>query len=276
MADRMIHATGTIGMILASISTLALGGCGEKQQPANESVPAPVKAIAEPVLPIPLPVPLPVLTRRDLIVAAAAATDAVAAGAAVAPNNAALLGRRFEVRLPFGCNGPAPADETQWAGWTINAGSGALKLSARSELSAEDPWLRAIAGGAEFEAAEGFWMRRPWTAAETCPAQPDSAPEPGETQTLALVQLFAAEAPRTRQRGGRPYTSTIKLSDEGTEGPRTFRLLLEGRVTGFADRQPVHCSQSSASARPRCAIAVEFTRLAFEDADARIMAEWRY
>jgi hypothetical protein len=272
----MIHATGTIGMILASMSMLVLGSCSETQQPANESVLAPVNAVAEPALPIPLPVPLPVLRRRDLIVAAAAAADAVAGGTAVAPSNAALLGRRFEVRLPFGCDGPAPADDTQWAGWTMNTESGALKLSARSELSAEDPWVHAIAGGTGFEAAEGFWMRRPWTAAEACPAQPDFAPEPGETQTLALVQLFAAEAPRTRQRGGRPYTSTIKLSDEERERPRTFRLLLEGRVTGFADRQPVHCSQSAASARPRCAIAVEFTRIAFEDADARIVAEWRY
>lgn len=274
MTGWVIQMRRAIGAILAGAGTLALGGCGGAPQVANENVAAPVNTAAEPALPIPLPVPLPVLTRGDLIKAAAAATDAIAGGTAVAPGNAALLGRRFEVRLPFGCDGPA-VDDTGWAGWTVNPETDALKLSARSELSGDDPWVQAVANGTEFETAEGFWVRRPWTGAETCPA-PLEAREPAEAETLALIQLFTADAPRTRQRGNRPYASTTKVPDEERALPRRYRLLLEGRVAGFADRQPIRCTQASGSARPRCAIAVAFDRVAFEEAGTgTIIAEWR-
>lgn len=74
-----------------------------------------------------------------------------------------------------------------------------------------------------------------------------------------------------------PLDQHGKVTDEKRAQMRQFRLLLEGRITGFADRQPVYCSQSAPSLRPRCAIAVEFTRVAFEDAgDGGIVAEWRY
>ena len=262
--------------MLASIAVLSTCGCGDAQQPANQVAATPAdNAAAKPVLAVPLPVPLPALTRRDLIAAASAAADAVAGASAIPASNAALLGRSFEVRLPFGCEGPGQVEADQWAGWSIDSENGALKLSARSELSVEDPWVRAI-GGDAFDAAEGFWVRRPWTSAETCPA-PSSNSAPAETETLALIQLFSPDAPRTRQRRNRPWTSTIKVTDEKRAQMRQFRLLLEGRITGFADRQPVHCSQSAPSLRPRCAIAVEFTRVAFEDAgDGGIVAEWRY
>lgn len=277
MAYRTNRRNPGIRLLLASMAALSGSGCSEAPQPVNQVTATPVdNAAAKPVLPVPLPVPLPALTRRDLIAAASAAADAVAGATTIPASNAALLGRSFAVRLPFGCDGPGEFKEDQWAGWSINPESGALKLSARSELSAADPWVRAI-GGDAFETVEGFWVRRPWTSAESCPARSAGDAGPAEAETLALIQLFSADAPRTRQRGNRPWTSTIKAAEEEREGMRQFRLLLEGRVTGYADRQPVHCSQSAPSLRPRCAIAVEFTRIAFEDArDGGIVAEWRY
>lgn len=271
------HANRSICLILAAAAALGLSGCGEAPQPANDTASVqPANAATETVLPVPLPVPLPDLTRRDLIAAAAAAADAVAAGTPVPAASAGLLGRRFAIRLPFGCEGPQPA-EAAWASWNVNPDSGALKLSARSELAADDPWLRAIAAVTPFEAVEGFWIRRPWTSAETCPPPTAGSPAAAEPETLALVELFGADASRTRQRGGRPYTATVKLDGKDASAPHRYRLLLEGRVEGFSDRQPVHCAQETPGNRPRCAIAVEFTRVAFESmADASIAAEWRY
>lgn len=271
------HASGPISLVVAGVATLGLTSCSEAPQPSdNIAAAATGNVTAKTPLPVPVPVPLPILRRGDLIAAAAAAADAAAAGTALPSANRALVGRRFEVRLPFGCEGPMPAGEAAWAGWSMDPDTRALKLTARNEMSAEDPWLRGIVGGTAFEAAEGFWIRRPWTSAEACPAHGGAIPVAADAETLAVVEFFPPDASRTRQRRDRPYAATIKPDAQAAPTPR-YRLLLEGRVAGFADRQPVHCLQVAPAIRPRCAIAVTFTRVAFEDeTDGNIPAEWRF
>ncbi len=251
------------------------------------AAPAPV---ARPVLPI-LPAPLPPLNRAELIAAVAEVRDAVAGGGPVPPNSA-MIGRSFTVRLPFGCEGPSSKDDSGWAGWHFNPKTRVLKLWAHPENWSDEPWIAAIADGRPFESVEGFWMRRPWTSAETCPARPDATPDAdtptGEAvetpadanaeaaQTLGLAQFFSAGTPRTLRRGDRPYNYTVRRRDDTQEEGHDYLLSLSGRIARFADGRPINCTGDDPLLPPRCLIAVEFGRVAFEDPrDGATLSEWR-
>ena len=93
--------------------------------------------------------------------------------------------------------------------------------------------------------------------------------------SLALVQYFSPDASRTLRRGNRPYTYTAKLAADRQAPPRALRVKLVGRISGFADGQPIHCVLKSPSKPPICAIAVEFTQVVLEDASTgESLSEW--
>lgn len=239
-----------------------------------EDAPSPKPAQAEPKQPprvevpkIPvIPVPPPPLDRAALLAAAASAADAVASGSAMPQSNAQLVGRSFILRMPFGCAGEL-TDETKdaWAGWSFNPKSRALRLSARANNLADTDWVKTLATDMKFDAVEGFWIRRPWTSADQCPAEGGALTDVGvpQGQRLGIAQFYSPDGPRTLRRGDRPYSSTVKLPEGEMPSARGYQLQLEGKVSGFADGQPVHCFQQDASVAPRCLIAVQFERVAF-------------
>jgi len=226
----------------------------------------------------PVPIALPTLGRRDLIAAAAAARDATASGRDLPNANKELVDRAFEIRLPFGCKGPGPDD---WAGWVYNSATKALRLTAHVEEWDRLPWINRIAGSMAFDAVEGFWMRRPWTSAESCPQPPETDPEGDPatkpaSQSLGIAQFFAPGSARTLRRGTRPYAYTLKVAEPVADALREYALVIKGRVANFDDGQPVHCWNSASDSPPICLIAVEFTNIAFEDpSDGKILAEWQ-
>jgi hypothetical protein len=272
--------------IKAGLAVAALGGGAvaavlllRPSPPAPVAPPSPVATVqapdAVPTLIEKLPLPPPTLAREALLTAANAAASAYAAAAPAPVANAALVGRAFTVHLPFGC----AAEANPVATWAFNAQRKTVNFEAQPVLWGETPWVRALAGETPFEAAEGFWIRRPWTASKTCPPPPPEGTDPAAAaspETLGLAQFFAPGAPRARQRGTRPYRFTRKYDGPDTPPPHAYRLALSGRITSFADGQPIRCWSESAWARPRCLIAVELTRVAFEDpATGDTLAEWR-
>lgn len=275
------------GWGLAAIAASAIIGIGigallpttDPDTKTTSRPPAPTQTADQTKPPV-TPVPLLPLERPQLLAAAAAAADAVAGGQPLPVQNTSLVGRTFVIRLPFGCNGPLAELESEWAGWNYNPKTRALKLRAQPELWSNEPWVRAIAGDTPFEAVEGFWVRRPWTNAQSCPAAIDEEPadtegDAAERQTVGIAQFFAPGAPRTMRRGSRPYAVTLKAGEDIPDAPREYQLLLSGRVTGFADGQPVHCWNEADSLRPVCLIAAEFSRVAFEDvAGGKTLSEW--
>lgn len=245
------------------------------------------KAVQEkaPVVQVPkipvIPAPPPPLDRAALIAAAADAADAVAGGSALPPSNAALIGRSFILRMPFGCGGEMAdkQEKTAWAGWTFTPDSRALRLTAKGSDLADAEWMEQIAGSMEFDAVEGFWLRRPWTRADRCtagsPAMTDAMLDPS-AQQLAIAQFYLPGGSRTLRRGDRPYSSTVKLAEGEAPSSLGYQLQLEGKLTGFPDGQPVHCSQPDPSAVPRCVIAVAFERVAFvAPGKEEAIVEWR-
>jgi len=252
------------------------------RQPINDKqhVQQRMPIVQVPKVPV-IPAPPPPLDRAALLAAAANAADAAASGGALPQSSAALVGRSFVLRLPFGCGGEMRADAKQesWAGWTLNPKSRALRLTARPSQFADTEWVQQLAGGMTFDAVEGFWIRRPWTRADRCGTGDDALSDAvlsGPAQRLAIAQFYSPEGSRTLRRGDRPYSSTIKLDEEQSPSPHGYQLQLEGKLSGFPDGQPVHCMAQNPSVAPRCLIAVKFERVAFvvPGKDGPIV-EWR-
>ncbi len=268
-------------IVLALLTALTSACQSETDQDPPVEATATPSAAADPSSGITAepPVALAPLTRADLLVAANAAADAVASGRALPAANLELKDRAFVLRLPFGCNAGLPDD---WAGWTYDPKDEVLKLSARPEQWHGAPWVKVLAGELPFETVEGFWIERPWTSAEGCPptvlppiALPAKPSAALPRQTLGLAQFFAREAPRTLQRGTRPYAFTLKATAQDLANFRGFNLMITGRIVGFADGQPVHCLNEDPALAPRCLIAAEFAEIAFEEPmTGKIIAKW--
>lgn len=263
-----------IALSAAVAAALALGGYVVGRSSAAPSCPA---AAPEPKAPR-LPAITPPLGRRDLLAAAAAAADAYAAGDAATTANAELVGRRFEIRIPFGCYGASPEEAAAPLRWNYDADAKALRISAAPEAWTDIPWLRVLVGN-EVEAVEGFWIPRPWSNSEACPtpearmALPPILPMP--QQTVGLAQLFEAGGSRVHRRDGEPYRTVEKVELEALQATEGFRLVLSGRVGALPNGQPVGCHGAGAELRPVCLIAVEFDRVAIENPiSGEQLAEW--
>jgi hypothetical protein len=260
----------------AAALALAIGGYVIGRATATPPQPAPA-AVPEPPAPR-LPALTPPLGRSDLLAAAAAAADAYAMGRADTPENADLVGRRFEIRIPFGCYGASPEDSAASLRWNYDADDKALRISATPEVWTDLPWVRALAGE-QAEAVEGFWIPRPWSSAESCPtpearmALPPILPTP--QQTVGLAQLFETGGSRVHRRDGKPYRTVEKVEPEELQATEGFQLVLSGRVGAFPNGQPVGCHSAGAELQPVCLVAVEFERVAIENPLSRDqLAAW--
>lgn len=254
---------GLVGVAAA----ILLSAC-TRSEPEPDAKPAAPPTI---VLPPPPLAEVP-LNRSDIVQAVRGAASAYAAGAAYPEAVAKLAGRRFEVVAPFGCDGPA---EDAHAGYTADAARKTMTLTVRPIRWTEGLWVRTFTDQAEVEALEGFWIRRPWLDGADCPAKVpvtgDAAPSP---ETVGLVRVFEEGGSRLMRRGDRPYQITVKTSPEDTRAVPGFRLVMQGRIAQ-ANGRPVRCRSRSPDQRPVCLVSVEFDRVAFQDAQGEVLAEWR-
>lgn len=234
--------------------------------PAGKQAPAPPRAIGA----------QPPLGRRDLVDAAAVAAEAYASGQP--PSLSRLAGRRFMLRLPFGCFGPALEGSSDTSQWRVDPEAGTLRIEVVPKTWTDLPWLGA-GEGRPIEAVEGFWIERPWLRGEDCPAAPAArAPMPVVTEpreTIGLAEFHAAGDSRVGRREGRPYQSVLKLAPEQPTPTRGLRLLLEGRVAALPDGTVARCTSPSIDQRPQCLLSVAFERVAFEDpATGQVLQDW--
>lgn len=251
-----------------------------------------------------LPGRQPPLTRSDLIAAAARTADAYAQGQAAPPEFADLAGRRFTLRLSFGCDGPGSEEEGAWAFWSYDAEQETLRATVTPEVWTDADFVKASATATEFEAAEGFWLSRPWMSVGECPVRPgrlgredaaqasstqeipgqesNAASEPNaETaaapvrQTLAIVEFFEPGSRRTARRNGRPYRLVTEVPAAEIDLRNGLRLVLEGRLAALGNGQPIVCRSERTNERPLCIISVDIGRIAISDASGeRTFAEW--
>ena len=241
--------------------------------PVPAAVPAPPPVVAAPPA---APAPTAPVNRADLVAGAQAAASAYAAGEPA--GGADLVGRRFRVRLAFGCGGPAPDPGPAQAYYQRDPAAGTIRLVARPAVWTDLPLVRAAPTPKATEAVEGFWMPRPWLVSEACPKRrevaPPATPTPVEAPSLGLAIFHAADASRTERRGERPYEHVLKAASEAGSQDQGFALVLEGRISGFADGAALHCWSESVDHRPVCLYGVDVDRVAFEDAGGAVLADW--
>lgn len=293
---------------LLAIVVIAVLLAAPRRTPPEPPAPA-EPAPAPPSTPL---TPPPPLGRSDLVGAARAAAAAYAGGGDALAEEAALAGRQFRLRLPFGCLGVSPGAEP--ASWRYDDERGTLTLTARTVHWTGTPLARSLPEASAIEAVEGFWIPRPWLESESCPALPvpppaaepaaDEAPPPKapppkaraarpaaakaapapapappplpspSPQTVGLAEVFREGGSRVFRRGERPYQVVEKA--EPPTGPHVYHLVLEGRVTAAWDGRVVRCRAETADRRPVCLVTVEFDRVAFEDpAGGEVLGEWR-
>ena len=230
--------------------------------------------------------------------------------------DAALTGRTVSVRLPFGCGGEAAvAGEAGGLPRLVRNADGSLALTVTPEDLGASALVPATREGSvdKWEAVEGFWIARPWSGLDACPAStavaapaPELAPSPAQTaiktpaegktteakvvddvaappivqpeRSAGLAAVFETGGSRLGRRQGQAYVHVIR-GEKGvapTPAPGGYALRLEGRLTAFADGKAVHCVQQDAESRPVCIAALRLDRLAFEDgATGALLSEWR-
>ena len=258
--------------LAALVSAVLLGAC-EARDDTNDAAPAPPVEVIENE-PSAVVLPEPALDRGALLDAVARAASAHAGGIDDSKAQAALDGRRFAVKLRFGCGRPAGESGTEALRWRVKSDE-SLEITATPDLSLEAPEL-AGALTQTVEAVEGFWLPRPWLLSDACPARKRGiGAQPATPEhSVGLAQYYTPESSRTERRSGRAYVSIAPVEPGAPLPQHGFFLLLEGRLQAWPDGPPIRCTSTSAAARPSCIVSVRLDRVAFTRPGDGVIDEW--
>ena len=236
----------------------------------------------------------PPLGREELVLALARAASDFAAGREDLEHHRRLDGKRFELRLRFGCETDAPDTRR----WTFDERARVVRFRVEPDISRETEQLAEL-GLESFEAVEGFWIRRPWLLEAACPAPeppPDAEEEgaadgaaPGEETSAAaeadeaepprwplpgIAQFFTEQDSRLRRRDDRAYQATIPLQEGVAPSTSGYDLVLSGRLRRLPDGRVIACVGRGDDAPPSCIASAAFDHVALERPDGTTLAEW--
>lgn len=274
--SRLAIAGGLAAALIVAGAGFLVGRSTMPREPAAKvAAPAPAPSPAPTILPQRL------LARADLIRFADRAADALTAGTPLPAEVAGAAGQRFELVLPFGCDGSAPEDSRLPMRWRYDSEDETLRVHAEPTEWTPAEWGL---GDAADLIVRGFWISRPWSSADRCPqgsgrpvptgAQPVTLPG----QTLALANFAAADPRRddNRDDDDRAYATVQRIAADGFDPALGFRL----RVTGRIDRVPggatVACVQPAGpEQRPICVIAAVIDEVRIENPQSgEALATW--
>lgn len=254
-----------------------------------------------------LPVAEPPMDRAALLMEVAKAASASALGKDISNDLRKLDGKRFEVRIRFGCAPPAAPPKGAKIMKTSAEGKVAspftvrfdqkdrtLRLRAAPDLTLNDRWVASLVDES-VEAVEGFWMYRPWLLTDGCPVLPAQvgagvSDEEPTTETkeaaapiaqserkyrVGLAQFFTKSDTRTGRRDGRPYETTKTLAADKQPSRQGYNLVLSGRLRHLPSGQVIACRLEGANSPPQCLISAQFDRVWIEEPETRdLIAEW--
>jgi hypothetical protein len=241
-------------LLLAAVSLFALG-C---TPPDNERPPQRTPAVAEVARkpePLPVPVPQTSLDREGVILAALGAATAAALGEDDTAAQAELKGRRFEVRIRFGCFG---SDKLASSGWSHDAAKGILRARVRADVDTGVLQASDLTDGA-YEGAVGFTLRRPWMLVDGCPDPRFMSMADGPA--IAIAQLFTTSDSRV-ERPEASYEAVTQVTP--TELPiKGLNLILSGRLKPLTDGRAIRCAARDGP--PACIVSSVIDGVAIED-----------
>ena len=277
-SSRLALAGGLAAAIIVGGAGFLLGRA--TSEPAQVAVAPAVPAPATAAAPTP-ETRQSVLGRSELIALAAEAADAAAAGREPGERIAEAEGRRFEVRLPFGCEGPAAQDSNAAMRWRYDEAAQALRIHVRPVAWSPEDWLPPEAAQG-VETIEGFWIARPWTSSDACPGRSEPAAAAGTEpvtlagQTLALAQIHSAQGPRGSRRNGEAYEAVVRISRDRLDSSAGFRLRISGRIEGAPGARPLRCRQPGGpEQRPVCLVGILMDEVAIEHpGTGQTLARW--
>ncbi|MCP5411364.1 MAG: hypothetical protein H6924_04410 [Alphaproteobacteria bacterium] len=223
---------------------------------------------------------MPPLDRRALIDGARASGAALAATGELPPPDAALGGRKFAIRIPFGCNGLQIGASPSQASLSYDADNKSMTLSAQPNVWTQLSLVQGLPNLDDIDAVEGFWIPRPWSYSDSCPPRVEYpavvTPTPPTAQTLGLARFFGKGDSRVLQHADHPFTFTRKLPDGDLSAlNHGYILLLSGRIGSYQDGRALHCWMEASDHHPICLYSVIFDHIAFEDASTgETLAEW--
>jgi len=298
--SRLALAAGlAIALALAGAGFLAGRSTAPKPEPAAVE-PSDVAPTSAPSLE---PVVGPqVLGRAEFIAMVNSAADALASGTELPRDVQDLSGRRFDIVLPFGCEGPVSEGSKPARGWEYDAKRSVLRISVEPERWSAAEWEAPKAPDKEGADADlrGFWILRPWSSAERCPAASiappaasDAAPTPSEAAPAATEAVPAAseKSPALTaeqslaiagrmgddKKPARPFKIVKRLAADAFEPARGFHLRLIGRIESAPGMMPIACVQrGGGQQRPKCLVSVTFAELRIENPlDGKALGVWQ-
>ena len=269
---------------ITALASTALLAC--ERSPERE---APAKPAVKPSAVVPsLPVAEPPMNREELLLAALRAASAAAAGKQDKDAQRLLDGKRFALRLRFGCGTDDEVGGSR--SWTFEPKRGVLRVHVAIDVSADTPLLSRLGMG-QVEAAEGFWITRPWLLTPDCPVQtsaplaPSEEPTTGSSPTpaalqpsanprLAIVQFFNPSDSRTH-RQERAYEVTTSLPVAAAPGPQGLDLVVTGRLKKTDGHPVIACVSEADNQAPSCVISAQFDGVSIEQpATGQTIADW--
>lgn len=285
--SRLVVAASVTAVVLLGGGGFLLGRSTVPSPPASVATGLPAPALT----PVPTETPSAhILSRADIIAIANAAADATSSGGTMPKNVGAALGSRFQVDLPFGCDGPASEDSRTPLQWRYDSKSSSLRISVAPAVFDPSQWLSDTlpdvappgARSENGEAIEGFWISRPWSSLAKCesdltsetPLGIDAVTLPG--QTLGLAQIFTDDDSKNARRNGKPYESVRPIAENDLKIDKGLRVRLRGRIARFPGGSTVRCRQPGGKdQRPVCLVAVTFDDVAIENPVTReTLATW--
>jgi hypothetical protein len=250
----------------------ASAGAGFLAGKDSVPLPAPVVATEPEAPPKTAPTVAEVtLARADIIRLANGAADAASGGLAVEDM---MDGRRFVIRIPFGCGPLTDRDVDQGASFAVEDQT--LRVRVLPENWTDLPWVASELSRRDAVGAEGFWIPRPWTRAEAC--APGESDPTDTSSSLGIAQLFDSESSRVGQRRGPALEATVQLDAGDPSLDKGLRLVIEGRVVRWpGGRETVLCHAAKAYERPVCLVGTKLDSISIENAaDGDRLADWRF
>jgi hypothetical protein len=283
-----------------ALATISLTfGCQQPNETRKQADPASSTAAMVPALPI----VVPPLSREGLLLAVAHAASAAALGQSDTDEQRKLDGKRFELRMRFGCDDGTVTTPDDPRSWAFDEKRRVLSLQVKAELSKKLPLIEELSGDS-YEAVEGFWIRRPWLLTAACPATPpkeepqDAAsegaspakaeakqaasekpaatpsPDADLTPRIGIAQFFTPTDARTHRRDNRAYKTTRVLKTGETPSANGYDLVISGRLRRLADGRVIACRIDNPSAPPDCILSAEFDKVSIELPTGEIIAKW--